>query len=103
MIKKARLRLGISKYKLCRVARLDQKYYTFLERGQSQKPGREVLIRLARAFPAYTKLYDEKWVDNVVETAGFPPPPEPLPDEQRELQDLWLRFWGNRYDLRRED
>jgi len=103
MIKEARLRLDVSKYKLCQVARLDQKYYTSLERGESLKPGRPVLMRLARAIPAYTKLYDERWVDKVLDIAGFLPPPEPLPEEQRELQDHWLRFWGNRDDLRYED
>lgn len=103
MIKDARRKLGVSRYKVSQIASVDQKYYTALERGESSNPGRSVLLRLARTITTYSKLYDEKWVDKVLSTADFPPAPEPHPDDWWKPRRNWAYFEDRRDDLRIED
>ena len=72
-----RKKAGITTNGLADLASLDPKNYWRLEKGIARNPGRDTLIRLARALVRYTKMFDESDVDKVLAAANFPPAPEP--------------------------
>ncbi|MEX0761529.1 MAG: helix-turn-helix transcriptional regulator [Dehalococcoidia bacterium] len=78
LIKSMRERAGLTAYGLAERARVDSRYLTRLESGESRNPGREVLIQLGRTLVRYTKNFNEKDVDAVLAAAGYPPAPDPV-------------------------
>jgi len=72
-----REKAGVTTYRLASLARVDSKYLWRLERGEARNPGREALIRLARALVGYTKLFSESDVDCVLAAADYAPAPMP--------------------------
>ena len=72
-----RKKAGITTNALADLASLDPKNYWRLEKGIARNPGRDTLIRLARALVGYTKMFTEDDVDKVLAAANFPPAPEP--------------------------
>ena len=74
---KMRKKADVSCYMLATLARVDDRYLRRLEAGEARNPGRDHLIRLARALVGFTKLFDEDDVDRVLAAAGFAPAPLP--------------------------